>query len=264
MDKNILNQIDDLKSKLAGLRPLSKSAVRRLTDDFIIENTYNTNAIEGSSLTLRETYLILKDGFTVGGKLVREHLEAVGHRDAFYYMMNIVDNKAALTERIIKEIHALILVNDPQAKGRYRYEHVGIRGARNPLTLPHLIPEEMEKLMADYATMKQKKHVIEAIAEFHLRFEGIHPFIDGNGRTGRLIINFELMKAGLLPIDIKFTDRDRYYRAFDAYYGDDKSPGPMTEIIANYELEELTKYVEMVEYANAMEARENAKTPSVS
>ena len=250
MSKVQLNKIDELKGKLAAMRPLSQGAIRRLTEDFVVENTYNTIAIEGSSLTLRETYLILKDGFTIGGKPVREHLEAVGHRDAFYYMMDIVNSESVLTERIIKEIHSLVLMHDPQAKGRYRYEYVGIRGTKNQLTQPHLIPEQMQELMEDYEKMKQEKHIVEAIAEFHLRFEGIHPFIDGNGRTGRLIINFELMKAGLLPIDIKFTDRDRYYRAFDAYFGDEKSSDPMTEIIINYEIEELTKHIEMVEYAN--------------
>ena len=97
MINNLLTKIDELSAKLVSLRPLSQGALRRLAEDFIIENTYNTNAIEGSSLTLRETYLILKDGFTIGGKPVREHLEAVGHRDAFYYMMDIANSESALT-----------------------------------------------------------------------------------------------------------------------------------------------------------------------
>ena len=162
-----------------------------------------------------------------------------------------------MTERAIKEIHGLILINEPDHKGVYRRLEVMIRNAKNKLTDSLLIPDEMKRLMTDYEKMKQERHIIEAIAEFHLRFEGIHPFIDGNGRVGRLLINFELMKSGLLPIDIKFTDRNRYYGAFDAYFGEDKSSAAMTEIITNYEFDELTKYVAMLKQANEIrEARE--------
>lgn len=247
MYKNVLNRINELKKGLTDLRPLSHAELRRLRSDFVIKNTYNTNAIEGSSLSLRETYLIINDGFTIGGKPVREHLEAIGHRDAFYYMADLVDENSPLTEQAIKEIHSLILINEPAHKGVYRRLPVSVQNANNKLAEPMQIPAKMRQLVEDYEKMKQEMHIVEAIALFHLRFEGIHPFIDGNGRTGRLLMNFQLMKEGLLPIDIKFTDRNKYYEAFDAYFGEEKSPVRMTEMIAGYELEELTRYTEMLE-----------------
>jgi Fic family protein len=128
-----------------------------------------------------------------------------------------------------------------------------IRGAVHTPPQPYLVAPQMETLLADYNGMKRgkhDKHIVEAIAEFHLRFEGIHPFIDGNGRTGRLIINLELIKAGFLPVDIKFTDRDKYYICFDDYYGEKQTPDTLTELIIGCETAELERYIKIVEYAN--------------
>ena len=244
--------IDDYKKRLDQMRPLYPEEVRRLREEFMIENTYNSNAIEGNTLTERETLLVLSEGVTIGGKSVREHLEIIGHRDAFEFMVSLADAKERLTERQIKEIHSLVLINEAQYKGIYRSVPVTIRGALHQLPQPYLVSPQMEALMAEYEDMKQEKHIIESIAEFHLRFEGIHPFIDGNGRTGRLLINLELIKAGYLPVDIKFTDRDKYYACFDSYFGPDKSSDLLTELIIGYETEELKHYIEIVEYANSV------------
>ena len=232
-------RIDQLREKLKTLRPLTPAEVKRLREDFIINATYDSNAIEGNTLTLRETALILKEGITIGEKPLRDHLEAIGHRDAFEYVMTLADANTPLTERVIKDIHSLVLMNDAANKGAYRNVPVMIAGAADTPPQPYLIPEQMEQLLVNYA--HTRKHIIEAVADFHLRFEQIHPFIDGNGRTGRLIMNLELIKAGLLPVNIKYTDRRKYYDCFDA------GPEMLTELVAGYEQEELEKYIAMLE-----------------
>lgn len=240
------SKIDQLKEQLASLRPLNNTELKRLREEFMIENTYNSNAIEGNTLTLRETALILQEGVTIAQKPIKEHLEAIGHKDAFEYVVTLADTHSPLTERVIKDIHSLILVNDAINKGVYRSVPVRILGANHTPPQPYLVPVQMEQLIADYETMKREKHIIEAIAEFHLRFEGIHPFIDGNGRTGRLVLNLELMKAGLLPVNVKFADRALYYSCFDEYYSDQRSADRMIELISKYESEELQRYIALL------------------
>lgn len=240
------SKIDQLKEQLASLRPLNDTELKRLREEFMIENTYNSNAIEGNTLTLRETALILQEGVTIAQKPIKEHSEAIGHKDAFEYVVTLADTHSPLTERVIKDIHSLILMNDANNKGVYRSVPVRILGANHTPPQPYLVPVQMEQLIADYETMKREKHVIEAIAEFHLRFEGIHPFIDGNGRTGRLVLNLELMKAGLLPVNVKFADRALYYSCFDEYYSDQRSADPMIELISKYESEELQRYIALL------------------
>ena len=240
------SKIDQLKEQLASLRPLNDTELKRLREEFMIENTYNSNAIEGNTLTLRETALILQEGVTIAQKPIKEHLEAIGHKDAFEYVVTLADTHSPLTERVIKDIHSLILMNDANNKGVYRSVPVRILGANHTPPQPYLVPVQMEQLIANYETMKREKHVIEAIAEFHLRFEGIHPFIDGNGRTGRLVLNLELMKAGLLPVNVKFADRALYYSCFDEYYSDQRSADPMIELISKYESEELQRYIALL------------------
>ncbi len=240
-----LTEIDRLKAKLAAMRPLNEAELKRLSGEFIVENTYDSNAIEGSTLTLRETALILLEGVTIGEKPLKEHLEAIGHRDAFEYVLALADRREPLTERVIKEIHALVLMNDVRNKGVYRSVPVAIVGAAHKPPQPYLVPVQMEELMRDYEGMK-KKHIIEAAAEFHLRFEGVHPFIDGNGRTGRLILNLELIKAGLLPVNIKYSDRRRYYDCFGEYHAG-RSPEALVRLLADYEIQELDKRIKILE-----------------
>ena len=240
-------KIDELRNKLKTLRPLNSAELKRLRDEFIIENTYDSNAIEGNTLTLRETALILQEGVTIAEKPLREHLEAIGHRDAFEYIATLADANTPLSELVIKEIHSLVLMNDTLNKGVYRSMPVAIVGAAHKPPQPYLVPVQMEALIADYEGMKRDMHIIEAITEFHLRFEGIHPFIDGNGRTGRLILNLELIKAGLLPVNIRFADRRKYYDCFDSYFADGQKPDALAALIAEYEKDELQKYIAMLE-----------------
>lgn len=240
-------EVDVLHERLKAMRPLNATELKRLQDEFVINSTYNSNAIEGSTLTLRETALILSEGITIAEKPLKEHLDAIGHRDAFEYVQSLAKSDAPLTERTIKDIHSLVLMNDALNRGVYRSVPVAVLGSLHATPEPYLVPQMMEELLRDYEESKKAKHIIEAAAEFHLKFEGIHPFIDGNGRTGRLILNFELMKAGLLPVNIKFAHRRRYYDCFDDYYANGQNPRAMAELIAEYEKEELEKYIAIIE-----------------
>lgn len=242
-----LNEIDSLHQKLSSMHPLNETEMKRLREEFMIESNYNSNAIEGSTLTLRETALILQEGLTIAQKPIREHLDVIGYRDAFDLIIALAEKDEPLTERTVKDIHSLVLMNDPQNRGVYRGVPVRIMGAEHTPPQPYLVPVQMEQLILDYAQMKQQKHIIEAVAQFHLRFEGIHPFIDGNGRTGRLLLNLELIKAGLLPVNIKFTDRLKYYDCFGKYHGSEHTALPLTELIADYEIEELKKHIAILE-----------------
>ena len=211
-------EVDALKAELDKRRPLTQGELQRLRDEFLVEYTYNSNAIEGNTLTLQETALVL-EGITIDKKPLKDHLEAVGHRDAFLYVEELVKNKVPFSERIIKEIHTRVLMDRPEDRGVYRRIPVRIMGAYHVPPDPVLVPEQMERLVAEFEGNK-KLHTIERAALFHLKFEGIHPFVDGNGRTGRLILNLMLMQAGYPPINVKYSDRKRYYEAFDNYYRD--------------------------------------------
>ncbi|MHB1406913.1 MAG: Fic family protein [Desulfitobacteriaceae bacterium] len=233
------HKIDALKEELNRRRPLTKGEFKRLHEDFLIEYTYSSNAIEGNTLTLKETAIVLK-GITIDKKPLKDHLEAVGHRDAFLYITQLVTNKVSFTESIIKQVHSLVLMDKPEDKGVYRRIPVRVMGAAHEPPQPYLVPMQMEQLVAEFS--KTKLHPIESAALFHLKFEGIHPFIDGNGRTGRLLLNLILMQNGYPPINVKFADRKRYYNCFDAYYKDN-DPDQMIQMIAEYVEERLKAYI---------------------
>ncbi len=240
----ILVDVERKRALLSERRPLTPGEVDRLAQEFMVDFTYNSNAIEGNTLTLKETALAL-EGMTVDQKPLKDHLEAVGHRDAFLYVQEIAKNEAALSEYVIKNIHALVLMNRPEDKGQYRRIPVRIMGAYTEPVQPYLIEPKMNELLAKNEERKAQMTTVERIARFHLEFEGIHPFVDGNGRTGRLILNLELIRGGFPPINVKFTDRKRYYDAFDAFYRDG-NPGAMIDLIAEYVDERLDEYLSVL------------------
>lgn len=214
----LLLKIDELKDEMNKKCTLTQGEIKRIHDEFTIEYTYNSNAIEGNTLTLQETAMVL-EGITIDKKPLKDHLEAVGHRDAFLFIQDLVRNNIPFSESIIKQIHTLVLMDRPEDRGKYRRIPVRIMGAYHVPPDPLLVPEKMENLLAEFKYNK-KMHPIERAVLFHLKFEGIHPFVDGNGRTGRLLLNLMLMQEGYPPINVKYSDRKRYYEAFDAYYRD--------------------------------------------
>jgi Fic family protein len=192
-------KLDKLKAKLDNYRPLKSEIVENLREDLILRWTYNSNAIEGNTLTLNETKVVL-EGITVGGKSLREHFEAINHREAIYFVESLVQNGEPLTEYSIKSLHAFILKNIDEAS-------------------------KMEEFISWYQNEAQKLHPIERAARVHVDFVGIHPFSDGNGRTSRLLMNLELMKSGFPPAILKVDNRLAYYEFLDKAHtqGDYKS-----------------------------------------
>lgn len=240
--ESLLERIDRKKAELDTMRPLTAGEVARLTEEFTVEYTYNSNAIEGNTLTLRETDMVLR-GLTIDQKPLKDHMEAVGHKEAFDYVRELVQEKAPMSERVIQQIHYLVLADKKDDRGVYRRVPVRIMGAQHEPVQPYLIRPMMEQLLADFAASQE--HIVTKLARFHIEFEGIHPFIDGNGRTGRLLVNLELMKAGFPPIDIKFTDRMAYYDAFDAYHVRHHL-GAMEKLFAGYIDQRLDAYLGML------------------
>lgn len=237
--ESLLPIIDEKKKQLQSKRPFTEGELARLNEEFAIEYTYNSNAIEGNTLTLRETDMVLR-GLTIDKKPLKDHLEAVGHKEAFDFVGELVKKNAPLSESVIKQIHFLVLADKREDRGVYRRVPVRIMGAAHMPVQPYAIEPKMGELLINYS--ESTDHIITRLARFHIEFEGIHPFIDGNGRAGRLLVNLELMKAGLPPIDIKFTDRIAYYNAFDEYYLK-HSLSAMEGIFARYVNERLDMYL---------------------
>lgn len=240
----LLAIIEEKKKKLQSLRPLTPGEVARLREEFMVDFTYNSNAIEGNTLTLKETAMVL-EGMTIDQKPLKDHLEAVGHKDAFLYVEDIASRNTTLTDSVIKNIHSLVLMNQPEDKGVFRRIPVKIMGAYTEPVQPYLIEPKITELLLVNEERKTTMNPIERIARFHLEFEGIHPFIDGNGRTGRLLMNLDLIQNGYPPINVKFTDRKRYYDAFDAFYRDG-NPDKMTELISEYVDKRLDEYLKVL------------------
>ncbi len=212
---NRFEKLDQLKARLDSYRPLPKAVVDNLHDYFVLQWTYHTNAIEGNTLTLKETKVVL-EGITIGGKTLREHFEAINHRDAILYVETMVEQQQALTENSIKALHQLILkqIDDDNA-GRYRSINVIISGADHQVPDALHVPQSMENLISWYQGKAQQLHPIERAARLHVDFVKTHPFVDGNGRTSRLLMNIELMKAGYPTIVVPVEDRLAYYQALD-------------------------------------------------
>lgn len=244
LPKNFFNEIAKKFATLNAKRPLPINTLKSLRENAILEWTYNSNAIEGNTLTLRETKVVL-EGLTIGGKSVAEHLEVINHKEAIEFLEELVSSKSELTERNIKDIHALILKKiDGANAGRYRNENVMISGATHKPPEHFLLSEFMEKLIIRYNGWQKLDPIIRA-AYLHGEFVKIHPFIDGNGRTARLLMNFEMMKAGYPPIIIKKEIRAEYYDALDKAH----TTGDYTDFIRLFvrqEIESLDLYLEVI------------------
>lgn len=213
LDSRLLARLNRKKALLDALRPLPSAAVSRLNEQLTIEWTYHSNAIEGSTLTLRETQLIIETGLTIGGKSLREHFEVINHKEAIDYVKALATGAEPLNAFQVRQIHKLVLTGiDDANAGQYRNLPVRIGGAR------HQPPEswEISLLMTQWAEWLHGDalalHSVERAALAHHRLAAIHPFIDGNGRTARLVMNLLLLRDGYTPTIILRENRAQYYR----------------------------------------------------
>ena len=244
LDDNYFDEVDRLKKELDSKRPIPKETLKSLKESINLEWTYNSNGIEGNTLTLRETQVVL-EGITIGGKSIKEHLEAINHEKAILYLDDLVKDKNPITEWNIKNIHQLILKDiDNENAGRYRKENVTIKGAIHIPPDYIKIPELMEKLILNYNTWNQYHPIIKA-ALLHGELVKIHPFVDGNGRTSRLLMNLDLMNSGYNPVIIKKESRLKYYEALDKAH----TTGNYTDfvkLVTKLEVEMLKKYLKLL------------------
>lgn len=244
LEDDYFNEVDKLKQKLDSKRPLPKSTLKSLKETINLEWTYNSNGIEGNTLTLRETQVVL-EGITVGGKSIKEHLEAINHEKAILYLDDLLKNDNPITEWNIKGIHQLVLKDiDDENAGKYRNENVTIKGANHIPPDYLVVPELMEQLIVNYNSWKEYHPIIRA-ALLHGELVKIHPFVDGNGRTSRLLMNLDLMSNGYVPLIIKKENRLKYYEALDkAHTTNDYTD--FIKLITKAEIDMLTKYLNIL------------------
>ena len=244
LDDNYFDEVDSLKKELDSKRPIPKETLKSLRESINLEWTYNSNGIEGNTLTLRETQVVL-EGITVGGKSIKEHLEAINHEKAILFLDDLVKDNEPISEWNIKNIHQLILKDiDNENAGRYRKENVTIKGATHIPPDYLKVPELMEKLILTYNTWSEYHPIIQA-ALLHGELVKIHPFVDGNGRTSRLLMNLVLMNNGYNPVIIKKESRLKYYEALDKAH----TTGDYTDfvkLVTEAEKEILDRYLEVL------------------
>ena len=241
---NFFDKVDNMKKELDSKRPFPKEMLRTLKEAINLEWTYNSNGIEGNTLTLKETQVVL-EGITVGGKTLKEHLEVINHEKAILYLDDLVKEKNPITEWNIKNIHRLVLKGiDDKNAGRYRTENVMIKGAVHVPPDYLKVPELMEKLIVNYHSWNSYHPIIRATL-LHGELVKIHPFVDGNGRTSRLVMNLDLMNHGFNLVIIKKEDRLKYYEALDKAH----TIGNYTDfikLITKLEIDMLKKYLELL------------------
>ncbi|WP_109022147.1 Fic family protein [Leptospira kobayashii] len=213
MNSALIKSIEGKKKELDRLRPLPKAILEKLREQFYLEWTYNSNAIEGNTLSLQETDLVLRQGITIGNKSLREHFEVINHKEGIDYLEKVIKKKTSISLNLIREIHGIILKNiDDEEAGVFRRTNVRITGASHIPPNAAKVYNLVEELVEWYYLNHKKLSVPELASWFHYKFVFIHPFIDGNGRTARLLMNLILMQEGYPPAVILHLDRRKYYR----------------------------------------------------
>ena len=233
LSPTIKNHLEEKLVKLNKLRPLPKSAIQKLREKFQIEMTYNSNAIEGNSLTLKETFLVINEGLTVKGKPLKDHLEAKDHHAALEYLYGLIDKnkRHTISEMLIRNLHQIIVQEtDKEWAGKYRNANVIIGGAKHTPPDALQVPQKMSDLISWLNSQKNKINIIELAALLHHKLVHIHPFFDGNGRTSRLAMNLLLMQAGYPLVVILKNDRKKYYDVLSK--ADDGKYEPLIKFIA--------------------------------
>lgn len=241
----LLKQADKEKGELDILRPMQPEAMESLQKAFDLELITASNRIEGSTLTLRETQLILEKGITIGGKPLRDHLDAVNLAAAWKLMLELAEAKVPLTEDIGLELHKIILTRvDDAAAGRYRTERVFITGAKHIPPNPLKVPDLMEAAWSEYKAEKagELNHPIVKLANLHYQISAIHPFKNGNGRTARLLLNLGLIQNGFPPPQILAEEKLEYFEALEAV-DTEKNKNAFREYTAAMVIRSIERYL---------------------
>lgn len=244
-----LDRIDKLRDKWQDCQPtLQATQELKLKEYFATSYTYESNRIEGNTLTLQETHLVANEGLTIGGKTVVEHLEAINHTEAISYMDDLAMGAVQIDRRSIMDLHRLILKGiDDRNAGALRKVPVRISGSEHEPPQPYMLDKLMEDYYAHYEIQRKVLHPVILAAEMHERLVTIHPFIDGNGRTSRLIMNLILLNHGYTTAILKGDSESRmkYYRSLEAVQvqGD---PLPFYHLVAETVEESLNAHLSMV------------------
>lgn len=245
----ILSEIDNIKSELSTLRPLPIEALKKIQEALDVEYTYESNRIEGNTLTLQETALVVNEGVTISGKSMREHLEAINHAQAISFIKDIAKDNIEINERLIKEIHAIILHGiDRDNAGKYRDVSVMISGSEHMPPQPYLINSQMENFIVQYYNkLEADEHPVIIAAYLHDELVKIHPFIDGNGRTSRLLMNLYLLSKGYVVVSLKGDNESKrsYYSALEKSHTTNDTIDFYT-LVARSEKDSLNRYLDIL------------------
>lgn len=241
-----IKKIDELQKEINAYRPLQDNEVKELRDYFKIGLTYSSNALEGNSLTETETKIILEDGITVGGKTLKEHFEVVGHSQAYDYLLTLVEGSGITEEHIVK-LHELFYYHiDSKNAGSYRKEQVFITGTSFVPPSPAQVPALMQEFAASIPELEKEHHPIVYAALLHKNFVTIHPFVDGNGRTARLLMNLALLQHNYVITVIPPILRNDYIVALKKAQIDPKDDAPFISFIADVVYESQKDYLRMI------------------
>lgn len=252
----ILKRIDQKFAYLQKRRPLSATLVQKLREQFSLEMTFNSNAIEGNKLTLKETYLVINDGITVKGKSLKDHLEAKNHHEALHFLFELIEHekKQTVSERLIRSLQQLVVkdIEDNDA-GKYRQGDVMITGSKHKPPSAYQVPQLMEELIGWVKKSSNKLHPVELAALAHHKLVHIHPFTDGNGRTARLFMNLILMQKGYPLVIILKNDRKKYYRVLEK--ADSGQKNDLEKFIAQAVERSMNIYLKAIQTGSSKEER---------
>ena len=243
---NKIKECDQLKKKLDSHRPLPQNVVKQLKEYYKISLTYTSNAIEGNSLTESETKVVIEDGLTIGGKPLKDHLEALGHALAYDFIYDLASAQTDISERDILKLHQLFYEKiDEGNAGKYRQVPVFVSGTDFVFPAPSVVPTLMKDFVGAIGNQKKKLHPIDFAAWLHYRFVNIHPFIDGNGRVARLLMNLALLQAGYVITIIPPVIRPTYIELVKTCQKSD-NPQPFYELISSLVWEALKEQLRLI------------------
>lgn len=250
LDVQLAIRIDEKLKRLQSLRPLLSSVVRKLREQFALEMTYNSNAIEGNSLTLKETGWIIRDGLTIKGKPLKDHLEAKDHYEALNFLYETIEHgsQQTISEIFIRTLHTMVVrETEREEAGSYRKINVIITGSDHTPPDTSAVAGAMRDFIMWVGKNQKQLHPIELAALIHHKLVFIHPFVDGNGRTARLATNLLLMNKGYPLVVILKNDRRKYYRVLSQ--ADKNIYEPLVRFVARAVERSLDIYLKVLQPA---------------